>query len=243
MPYLGQYFPIDEQGYVLNPTDETLVPKWVRDQMELVIDAYHQYFKNLQLAVKTIFLRGSAARGQFVSGVSDLDTVALVVSDEKIRWAPLAIPAASKIPSTVEWVRTDWFDHKPEMHPRVCQVLKTQALPVWGEDVRALLPPVPLSLDLILERKWVDQDLLAYRSQPSVANQQQFLKSLLRAKGGSLLVQSGRFSPDLDLCVQAMIEFFPEGKAFWQKLLQAFLHPNAVPDQELEESIRAALAC
>ena len=242
--YQGQFFPIDEHGMVGNPARLELVPPLV---LHLIPELNRYYQSLFGESLVSVCLRGSAARGKWVPGISDLDTVAIVRSEEQIRWQELngnqftlsphllisvdPVPPARKLrrpqedrhPFSVEYIRTDWFPDKAEVHPRVAMVLKTQALPVWGEDIREALPPVPLSLELVLERRWVDDNWSAFRQKPTPANQQQLTKTLLRARGGSLLVGEGRFSPDLDLCAAAIKRFYPHEKKSVDYLLDGFL--------------------
>jgi len=248
--YQGQFFPIDEHGMVGNPTRRELVPSLVSDLIPELVMYYQSLFGESLISV---CLRGSAARGQWVAGVSDLDTVAIVRSGEQIRWQELIKPnqfSNSSIPSPpavalakeghpfpVEYIRTDWFPDKAEVHPRVAMVLKTQALPVWGEDIREALPPVPLSLELVLERRWADDDWSAFRQKPTPANQQQLTKTLLRARGGSLLVGEGRFSPDLDLCAAAIRRHKAGLTAAVDRVVSAFLRkqkPDSLTSKALE---------
>jgi uncharacterized protein len=256
--YQGQFFPIDEHGMVGNPARLELVPPLV---LHLIPELNRYYQSLFGESLVSVCLRGSAARGQWVAGVSDLDTVAIVRSEEQIRWqeingnpfslsphllisvdpAPparkLRRPQEDRYPFPVEYIRTDWFPNKAEVHPRVAMVLKTQALPVWGEDIREALPPVPLSLELVLERRWVDDDWSAFRQKPTPANQQQLTKTLLRARGGSLLVGEGRFSPDLDLCAAAIRRHKPGLTAVVDRVVSAFLRkqkPDSLTSKALE---------
>lgn len=255
--YQGQFFPIDKHGLVGNPTRLELVPPVVSDLVPELVRYYQTLFGESLISV---CLRGSAARGQWVSGVSDLDTVAIVRSDERIRWqeingnpfplspihqfsnSPMHSPPAEAsakecLPFPVEYIRTDWFPNKGTIHPRVSMVLKTQSLPVWGEDIRESLPPVPLSLDLVLERRWVESDWSAFRQKPTPDDQQQLIKTLLRARGGSLLVGEGRFSPDLDLCAAAIKRHKPALTAAVDRVVSAFLRkqePNQSTTKNLE---------
>jgi len=265
--YRGQYFPISEQGMVENPTRIDLVPGSILELIPNLVAYYRSLFGE---SLVSVCLRGSAVRGQWVPGISDLDTVAIIRSGEQIRWQNLPTPpgeASSKEgpefsssthtlvsvdpapparklrrpqedrhPFSVEYIRTDWFPNKADVHPRVAMVLKTQALPVWGEDVRAVLPPVPLSLDLVLERRWVEADWSAFRQKPTPANQQQLTKTLLRARGGSLLVGEGRFSPDLDLCAAAIKRHKPGLTAAVDRIVSAFLRKQK-PDPPTNKAL------
>jgi len=260
--YRGQFFPVDGQGTVGNPTRIDLVPSAILALIPAIVSGYQSLFGESLISV---CLRGSVVRGQWVSGISDLDTVAIVRSEEQIRWQELngnqfsrSLPArrsfsegGTRIPSPpaetsakdrhpfpVEYIRTDWFPDKAMIHPRVAMVLKTQALPVWGEDVREALPPVPLSLDLVLERRWVEADWSAFRQKPTLANQQQLIKTLLRARGGSFLVADGRFSPDLDLCAAAIKRHEPTLVPAVDQVLFAFLRKQE-PNQSTTENLEA----
>ena len=256
--YVGQFFPINQQGMVGNPTRLELVPRPVSDLVPDLVRYYQSLFGE---SLVSVCLRGSAARGQWVADVSDLDTVAIVRSDEQIRWqeingnlfplspihqfpnSPIPSPPAEAsakegLPFPVEYIRTDWFPNKAYVHPRVAMVLKTQALPVWGEDIREALPPVPLSLDLVLERRWVESDWSAFRQKPTPANQQQLIKTLLRGRGGSLLVGEGRYSPDLDLCAAAIKRDKPALAAAVDRVVSAFLRKQE-PNPKTTEALRA----
>ena len=242
MGFKGRFFSVNDQGMVLNPTHLSLVNHVVTVQLPSIIQTYQNYFDKQGLQLHSVYLRGSAARGLFTPGISDVDTLALVESQEAVRWESVPVHTQPlRYNFSVEWIRSDWFTGKSDLHPRVCQIIKTQALPIWGTDIRPELPEVPLSTDLVLERKWLSTDYQAFVRHPTPVNQAQLLKTLIRAKGGSLLVQAGTFTPDLDLCVAAMVDAVPAHKTHWQNLLQAYLYPSSLSKKVVRKAIEVAM--
>lgn len=144
---IGHAQPVDAAGCIVNPCALHLVSAPWRAMADAVVAGCREA---LGPALHSVHLRGSVPRGMAIDGVSDLDAIAL------LHGAPRAGEA---------WVR-DLDARLRRQHPG-CRglelrlwplpglaglapqhparfLLKTQALCLWGTDVTASWPPVPL---------------------------------------------------------------------------------------------------
>lgn len=144
----GRLVACDAEGYLVNPTDRSLVaPPWEGAVERLIEDCRGRFGPRLD----GLYLRGSVPQGTAVEGFSDLDGFALLagrVTDDDRLW------------------REGWRREFVERHPFLTDldvalvpladtrgdaircVLKTQTLHVWGTDRRPEFPryrPGPLA--------------------------------------------------------------------------------------------------
>ena len=71
----GSYFQTDENGFLINPASaEKVQEKW----KPLIDDIVESYKNKYGEKLKSVYIRGSVAKGEAVEGVSDIDTFAYV---------------------------------------------------------------------------------------------------------------------------------------------------------------------
>jgi predicted nucleotidyltransferase len=71
----GSFFETDEQGFLINPTSREKIQEEWKPLIEDIIEIYKKIFGE---KLVNVYLRGSVAKGEAVSGISDIDTWAYV---------------------------------------------------------------------------------------------------------------------------------------------------------------------
>lgn len=144
---IGRAQPVDAAGCIVNPCAAHLVTAPWRAVADDVLAACGQ---TLGPALHSLYLRGSVPRGLAIAGVSDLDAIGIVRGSAAghERWTQrLDAQVRERHPCCrgVElrlWPLQGLAALAPGHPARF--LLKTQALCLWGPDVAAGWPPVPL---------------------------------------------------------------------------------------------------
>ncbi len=249
---IGDFFAKDEAGYLINPTKAELIPSALIPLLEAVLSTYHQLLDSS--LIHSIYLRGSVARGTYVEGISDLDTLALVHSPG-IRWAKLpgAVPAIERLqnqyhfPGDLELMLTSLTIPLVEYHPRLAFVLQSQSLCIAGTSIIPDLPKYRVSEVPRLALDWLVEDWTAFQKQqsPGPADCRRMAKLCIRAAFEWVVPRLGRYTLDLYPAVESVIEFYPERASQLRTLLAYYIippQPLSAFQQLIENNVRWLLA-
>ena len=227
-PKIGNFFPLDEKGAILNPTHIDLVPKSL---LALLDDIIQLYKSNEAKSLHSIWLRGSTPRGFFTDKYSDLDVFALVktpnVRWEKAKWSNQVDDKLKKkygvIPE-IEWVLSSWYSNLYVENPRLSFYIKTQSLLLAGEDIRPLLPDFKISDDIKMNSRWLQDDVKTFMEieEPTKAEIRAIIKVVIRSAFESIMEKEARYTPDLYWCAEAFGRHCPKGKKPIFELLRAY---------------------
>lgn len=241
---IGGFFPLDAQGYVINPTDEHLIPTSWHPLLHQFLHVYQYHFgKNLN----SMWVRGSLARGYLRATWSDVDVFALVSQQRPQRWKELIPPAEQQkqlkklLPPGFEQVQWEMmyssFDkYEVAVMPKLAMLIQTQSLCWWGEDIRAELPQYKPGKAMALHYRWLSTDWEEFQgtTHHNSATIQSFLKSLIRTAFELVMLRLGKFTPDLYWCVDGFSQYYPEKGLTMKKILNLY-------DQPLKEKYQLSL--
>lgn len=245
---IGSFFPLDDAGFVLNPTSvERLQPEWL-PVIDAVRDAYlDRYGKRLH----SLYIRGSVALGEAVAGVSDLDVIGVIqVMNGKFylqakfeRPDRLALNIRKDFPfvAGLDLMVTS-FDPGFSRSPRMNMVLKTQSLCVYGEDILPQISPFRPGPAMRLNLKWYAEDweefqevmdelkkgTHGYAESEIISLVRQFLKVLLRTGFDLVMEREGAFTQSLYLCYTTFSKYYPGQEAAMRQALHLYLNPEWV---------------
>lgn len=232
---IGGFFPMDEQGNIINPADRRLVS----DVWHPVLNAFLQIYQtHFGTALKSMWIRGSLARGQVKADWSDIDVFALIDSDDSCRWEAMTLSrdqenyARQLLPEgfkSVQWemMYSNFNEYKVNEMPRIAMLIKTQSLCWWGQDLESKLPLYQPGPDLLLNHRWLSADWTALQGKEdgTIHDYQGFLKTLIRTAFELVMAKVGRYTPDLYWCVQSFAQYYPQRGATLKKILNLYDQP------------------
>lgn len=220
---LGAYLPLDADGYFVNTTRVDAVPPPFRPALDAALRTYEAV---LGADLRAVYLRGSAARGNAVLGISDLDTLAFT----RERPTPDQADALTRAMETlaphhpeVRGIELIAFDaaslHSPRGRLTLGFMLATQAVRLRGEDLTAALPRYRPSAEIARcgidrVRHAVDDALRALSGGPDRRTVHEYTvwicKNLLRVGMCLVMAQQGRYTRDLYPCYEAFVAAHPD---------------------------------
>ncbi len=231
----GGFFPMDDLGYIINPTSIDLIPTYWHPLLNALKDYYQEQFGN---DFRSMWIRGSLARGLFRKGLSDLDTFALVTGASRLRWEicrptrkevqnwKTLFPAGYPICPVELMYSTFDKDTQVEM-PKISMLIKTQSTCWWGDDISADLAPVKPGPGMFLSHKWLASDWasLQQMKSPNVMAYRTYIKTLIRTAFELVMEELGKFTPDLFWAVESFAQYYPQKSAQMKKILNLYIQP------------------
>ena len=177
--------------------------------------------------VRSIYLRGSIARGLAIEEISDADFIYLSETNFDPADIELEKAAAARFPfvKSVALFRLDraGFDHiRPrQTRPYFQMLLKTQSLFLGGDDVTEDVAPFRAGPDMVshvfsLADDFVRLPRLLQHGRDSGVEQemcQWFSRRVVRSGFEITMDRSDRFTRDLYLCYEQFAEFYPDRAA------------------------------
>lgn len=236
---IGTQQPVDAEGLIVNTCAAGLIREpWSR----LVSDVLAQCLRELGISLHSLQLRGSVPRGTAVEGISDLDV--LCITNGRLRQSSIWIDRmARRVEALYPFCRA--LDLRvwplcdvvglPSSHSARF-LLKTQGLCIWGADLTADWPGVPLEqarialkgLPVAMERMRM---AIAQRSPADealmVARCRWLAKKVVRA-GFELVAPLERtYTRDLQPCWQGFARHHPELASSMEEVLVLAIKPTA----------------
>ncbi|AKJ30949.1 hypothetical protein [Caldimonas brevitalea] len=244
---MGAFLPVDAEGYLVNDCRADHVPPALA---ALVIEHYRQSFG---AHLRSVYVRGSVARGTAVDGVSDLDTFA-VVDDAASPSCPLLPPELLERLHAAAPGLADFEFHAcrrsavtGSYYSTWAFLVKTQSACLHGEDLGPALAPYRVGPELMAEALYLRQRLALYAQRlaaeqqapppQQIATCQWFMKALVRAAFDLTLDRARRYTRDLYPCYATFAELYPErGPDCWRALEWAISPtPDTEPQRQLAE--------
>lgn len=232
---IGGFFPLDAQGYVINPTDELLIPVSWRPVLHTFYAIYQQHFG---LGLRSMWVRGSLARGAMQAGWSDVDVFALVNQDTAVRWKRLILTTEEQkqlsklLPPGFEQVQWEMMYSTFNVYemaamPKMAMLIQTQSLCWWGEDIRDQLPRYRPGKAMALNYRWLAADWELYQREvyTTKEDRQGFLKTLIRTAFELVMARAGKYTPDLYWCVDSFAQYYPKRGMTLKKILNLYGQP------------------
>lgn len=248
---IGKFLPQDNNGFIINDLSlENIDDEW-QAVISKIVKAYQNH---LHGKLHSIYLRGSVARGTAIKGFSDIDTFALIHSNEKIRWqkADFQEPVEQKIQEEFDFVRdiemniASYHSDFYNQNPRLSMIIKTQSLCIFGTDLSPTLPNFKPNQNMILNLKWLETDIEDIISKiekgtNTLEDCQFVMKVLLRAGFELVMKREGRYTQDLYLCYSTFSKYYPAYENAMRQALIWYLNP--IKDRQLLIDFLHLLGC
>ncbi len=236
---IGHAQPVDAAGCIVNPCAPNLITApWQPAVYELLTGCR----QTLGPVLHSLYLRGSVPRGLAIDGVSDLDAIALVHGapagvENWVRSMDARVRAVHPGCRGVElrlWPLQGLARLTPQHPARF--LLKTQALCLWGPDVAAPWPSVPLedarivlaALPSALARM---RAALHRHSGAEVAQRRErcgwLAKKIVRAGFELVALEEQAYTRDLHPCWEAFSRHHPQQAGPMREVLALALEPTA----------------
>lgn len=236
---IGDFFPLDEEGYVINFTHLDHFPAAWIPLMDAIVELYQKEWGNQLIGV---YLRGSWVRGTGVAGISDLDTFALV-SQPGIRWQSTSfaedhlatLQQQFGFSETIERYVASYSPQFLTTNPRLAMMIQTQACIYYGQDIRPALPPYRPGPAMAIHHRWLADDLQAFQEQENSTSEalRAMAKMIIRCGFELVMEQTGQFTADLYPAVSCFVTHYPEQATGMWKILDIFLNPNPKNDADI----------
>lgn len=215
---IGRYLSIDEHGYV--------IPDVAADLVGAVWEPLVAFMRNALIerkAVRSVYLRGSIARGLAVENVSDADFIYLSEANFDSADAELDRAVQEKFPfvkglelsrldrSTLDKVRA------PQRRPYFQMLLKTQCLFLVGDEIAKAIAPFRLGCEMVshvfsLQGEFSRLPVMLQEGRKTGeerAMHQWFSRRIVRSGFEITMDRTNRFTRDLYLCYEQFARLYP----------------------------------
>ncbi len=215
---IGRYLTVDECGYV--------VPDVAADRIGAIWKPLVTFVRDTLIGrkgVRSVYLRGSIARGLAMENVSDADFIYL--SETAFEWADVQLERAVETKfAFVKGLELSRLDRSTlekvgprQRRPYFHMLLKTQCLFLAGEDIARDIPLVKIGPEMVSHAFSLQGD---FSRLPSLleegrkigverAMHQWFSRRIVRSGFEVTLDRNDRFTRDLYLCYEQFARFYP----------------------------------
>ncbi|MFT4928311.1 MAG: hypothetical protein ACI8WB_004430 [Phenylobacterium sp.] len=229
---IGQYFPLDEKGYIVNMAALDNVPPVYQPPINGIIELLATD-NILASSIHSIFLRGSAAFGYAIEPISGIYLIVITNTNETQLSATIIATAQQWLTThyptfSLDIMVTGYDVTRQITAPRLDIVLKTQACCVFGEDVSEALENYRPGPEMFLTLPWLRMDLIALKSvEQSPQNLEpftDFAKLLIRVSFELIMAKAGQYSKSLYYCIKSFICYYPDKEAVLKRFLTFYLN-------------------
>ncbi len=243
---IGEFLPTDEEGWIVNPCrGDRLQSLW----LDLIEDLKELCRERFGDNLRSLYIRGSVARGCAIAGISDLDGFAILyeeLGDGEDKWtASTQRLLKLKYPfcAGVEIGIIPYQNFLKTHHLKV--LLKTQSLCILGEDLGRSLPSYILpsykpGIDFVRQALLLPNFLKGSEEKLrkldpksiSFTTEVKQISAVIgkrMVRGGMELVveRSRQYTRDLYLCYESFSSYYPEQKLNMKKALELAIAPSA----------------
>lgn len=237
---VGSYFYLDKNGFVIGiDTKIPIQPAW-----EKLIEKTVQFYQDsLKKNLHSIYIRGSVAKGEAISYLSDLDSFAVVYEDADLNFdeVPFHDEMKSEFPFCdhleLVAISLDKVREVPPKRERSIweELIKTQSRCVWGEDLAQTIKPFSLAQmkgHSLYIKKEVEEKLPQYLEEDKdipedlKANCSWIMRRLIRGCFDLVMEKEQKFTRDLYLCYESVIKHYPEVDDKLHRALDLSLNPS-----------------
>lgn len=232
---VGGFFPLDDQGNIINPTGRNNITAVWHPILYAILETYQNHF---HAQLKSLWIRGSLARGLVTPSWSDLDIFGLIEKDRPVRWAALEVPSRdekklrSLLPIGFERVPLEmmYSTFNSSVHeemPRIGMMIKTQSLCWWGKDISHRLPNFRPGKAVMSNYRWLAADWNRVQGKDSVSpiSYQSFIKTVVRTAFELVMERLGKYTTDLYWCTEAFAQYYPKEGITLKKILNLYDQP------------------
>jgi hypothetical protein len=235
---IGDFLPLDEEGYLINPCRyELIVPPW----LDVVAAIKAAYLKHLAEKAHSLYLRGSVARGAAITGVSDIDTFAVILGERHEidrSWI-----AAFQQRMAVQYPFQTGIEIGFVPYHAVCDAhgargsrftIKTQTVCLWGEDLAPFIPRYKPGRALAGHAFGIKEDIrrvtdrLTFVEDTATVKRwcQWIMKRLVRTGFELIMEQEQAYTRDLYPCYVAFSRHYPAQEQQMKHALERAIAPS-----------------
>lgn len=226
----GSYFKTDENGFLVNPTSiEKVQEKW-KPIIEDIVDLYRKVYGE---KLKSVYIRGSVAKGEAVDGVSDIDTFAYVdLSKEELKANNISSDMRKDLEEKYNFVEEIEMGAYSSSQIPDHSIILNQSLCVYGEPIE--VPKLKVGKGMALHSptfhnrfSWFQKFLERDDSEEEIKKDCVWLmKGLLRTGFELTMERSQKYTRDLYRCYETFSEYYPEKESEMREVLDLALNPT-----------------
>lgn len=241
---IGGFLAQDASGRLVNECSvEKISPPW----REAVEEVRRLYLERHPGQIHSLYLRGSLPRGLAVTGVSDVDTFAVLKDEAEgydfswVRRAGKDLRRKHPFVSNFEFFflrRKDLMEASDHFSYRF--VLKTLSVCLFGEDLAASIPPFKPGLKLAIAlhgnlENEIERALTVFRASPHPRERMEtcrwIMKRWLRGGAAMLMDTEKVYTRDLLPCSEIFAKHYPRHEAQIREGLSLAVAPVSDPDR------------
>lgn len=227
---VGSYFETDAEGYVINPTSKEKIQENWKAVIDDLIELYKKTYGD---KLKSVYIRGSVAKGEAVDGISDLDSFAYVdLSKEEISGNKSYKEGRKGVEEKYPFVESVEFEGCPLEAAKDDTVLLNQSLCVYGEPEQ--YPKLKTGKEMAIHAptfhnrfKWFEE--FSSEEHSEERNKEVcvwLMKGLLRTGFELVMERSKKYTRDLYPCYEGFSKYYPEKESEMKEVLHYALNPT-----------------
>jgi len=241
---MGTYLYPDSNGYIQKVVHTGLI----QEKWKPVVDATIQFYQEqLRDDLLSVYIRGSVAKGGAVESVSDVDSMFISKTVSEI-----SKPAKQAFHEIVETkfpfvngveiygrplprLGELWTPKKRSIHH---EMIKTQAICVWGKDFSDEIEPFRLP-EMFAHVYGIEKELNEALSELAASSEfvpeevksycTWIMKRLLRTGFEIVMIREQKWTRDLYLCYQSFSKHYPKKEPLMRRVLDLALNPSEDP--------------
>jgi hypothetical protein len=119
-----------------------------------------------------------------------------------------------------------------DLRSQIAMLIATQSVCLWGEDIRKALGKYKPGKAVMLEYRWVAQDVNEWIAKIKegkawkIGDFRSFMKTIIRAGFELVMERDGRYTRDLYPAYQAFSTFYPKREPDMRQALLWYLNPS-----------------
>lgn len=235
---IGRFCPTDDNGFILNEAGFEKIKPDFKGLIEEVIEYYQVH---LGLDLQSIYIRGSVPRGLGISGVSDLDTIAITnkaTNEIDFGWVDKAEKELNKKFNCVNGVEFSFYHIDDISETTTFSIIpfmiKTHSVCVYGEDLNLHLP------NYKADKTLGNEHLVNLKNQIEQAKEDLggnddledildccgwIMKIIVRAGLALVIEKENQYTRDLFPAYKLFSDYYPEKESEMKQALQYAINP------------------
>lgn len=230
---IGGYLSTDADGYLINDLHASDIQLNWKPPLDEILDFYIGKLENLH----SVYVRGSVAKGCAIDFVSDIDTLAIVESEDPIfgRYVPRFLRQFARPYPNVKGVELAVHTIDEFRNNRTLQILiRTQCICLHGQDLATEVPklkPGPDTIQHLPILRHEIKDCLAFLRNARSGNEIKrkcgwIMKRVLRGGYELVMERSRSYTRDLHPCFQGFSDYYPEKRDEMYQVLCLAIEPT-----------------
>jgi len=235
----GTYLYPDSNGYVQKVVHAGLIQSGWQSVIDSVVQFYREQLGDELISV---YIRGSVAKGEAISFISDLDSFFISKKIFKIQEPAKndfikAMNYRFPFVNGIEMIGRDVGRlsdlRSPKSRSDWHELIKTQSICVWGNDFSDQIAPFRIE-EMFAHSYGIEKELssfvLDFKLCDTVEDQKScctwIMKRILRTGFEMVMIRERKWTRDLYLCYQSFIKYYPEKSDLMRRVLHHALNPT-----------------